>query len=220
MTYLSGEVGFEDLPRIIPIFPLAGALLLPGGHLPLHVFEPRYREMVRDSIATTRVIGMIQPRDPENRSEAPELYPIGCAGSMTAFREAEEGRYYITLKGVCRFSVIEEIEAETSYRQTLVSYAKFRSDMQPVDTRHVDRDKLMPALRNFLELYKVDVDWQTLEQVPDEALVRSLSMTCPFEPSEKQALLEAADPGARSRLVTSLIEMAVLHRPGGQERVQ
>ena len=92
--------------------------------------------------------------------------------------------------------------------------------MQPVDTRHVDRDKLMPALRSFLEHYKVDVDWETLDQVPDEALVRSLAMTCPFEPNEKQALLEAADVGARSQLVTSLIEMAVLHRPGGQERVQ
>ncbi len=220
MTDLSGEIKFEDLPRIIPIFPLAGALLLPGGNLPLHIFEPRYREMVRDAVATTRVIGMIQPRDPKTHSEAPDLYPIGCAGRVTGFRETEDGRYYLTLIGVCRFSVIEEIEADTPYRQTLVSYAKYRSDMQPVDTRHVDRDKLMPALRSFLKLYKVDVDWQTLEGVPDEALVRSLAMTCPFEPNEKQALLEAADAGARSRLVTSLIEMAVLHRPGGQERVQ
>ncbi len=219
MTHLSGEVGFEDLPRIIPIFPLPGALLLPGGHLPLHIFEPRYREMVRDSVATTRVIGMIQPRDPEDRSEAPELYPIGCVGLMTGFRETEDDRCFITLKGVCRFGVIEEIESENLYRQTLVTYAKYRTDMQPVDTRHVDREKLMPALRTFLDHYKVDVDWETLEQVPDEALVRSLAMTCPFEPSEKQALLEAADVGARSQLVTSLIEMAVLHRPGGQETV-
>ncbi len=220
MTQNSGEIGFEDLPRVIPVFPLPGALLLPGGQLPLHIFEPRYRDMVRDSIAAERIIGMIQPRDPENRVELPEIYPIGCAGRITAFRETEEGRYYITLKGICRFGVLEEIEAETSYRQTLVSYAKYRSDLQPVDTQHVDRDKLMPALRSFLELHKVDVDWETLEEVPDESLVRSLAMNCPFEPSEKQALLEAADASARSRLVTSLIEMAVLHRPDGQGRVQ
>ena len=188
--------------------------------MPLHIFEPRYREMVRDSVATTQVIGMIQPRNPETRSETPDLYPIGCAGHVTEVRETEDGRYYLKLNGVCRFSVIEEIESDTLYRQTLVSYARFRGDMQPLDNRHVDRDRLMPALRSFLKLYKVDVDWQTLEAIPDEALVRSLAMTCPFEPSEKQALLEAADPGARSRLVTSLIEMAVLHRPGGQERVQ
>lgn len=220
MTNLSGEIGFEDLPRIIPVFPLAGALLLPGGNLPLHIFEPRYRDMAHDAIATTRVIGMIQPRDPKSRGEAPDLYPIGCAGRVTEFRETEDGRYYLTLNGICRFSVLEEVDADTLYRQTLVSYSKYRGDMQPVDTRHLDRDKLMPALRNFLNLYKVDVDWQTLEAIPDEALVRSLAMTCPFEPNEKQALLEAADAGARSRLVTSLIEMAVLHRPGGQERVQ
>jgi hypothetical protein len=220
MTDLSGEVGFEDLPRVIPIFPLAGALLLPGGNLPLHIFEPRYRDMVRDSAASAKVFGMIQPRDPKSRSTAPDLYSVGCAGRITKFRESEDGRYYLTLVGVCRFSVIEEIVGDTLYRQTLVSYAKFRSDMQPVDTRYVDRDRLMPALRNFLKLHKVDVDWQTLEEIPDEALVRSLAMTCPFEPSEKQALLEAADAGARSRLVTSLIEMAVLHRPGGQARVQ
>ena len=220
MTQDSGQIGFEDLPRVIPVFPLPGALLLPGGHLPLHIFEPRYRDMVRDSIAADRIIGMIQPRDPNSRVEVPDIYPIGCAGHMTAFRETEEGRYYITLKGICRFSVLEEIEAETSYRQTLVSYSKYRGDLQPVDTRHVDRDKLMPALRSFLELHKVDVDWETLEEVPDDSLVRSLAMNCPFEPSEKQALLEAADASARSRLVTSLIEMAVLHRLGGQERVQ
>lgn len=220
MTQDAGQIGFEDLPRVIPVFPLPGALLLPGGHLPLHIFEPRYRDMVRDSIAADRIIGMIQPRDPNSRVEVPDIYPIGCAGHMTAFRETEEGRYYITLKGICRFSVLEEIEAETSYRQTLVSYSKYRGDLQPVDTRHVDRDKLMPALRSFLELHKVDVDWETLEEVPDDSLVRSLAMNCPFEPSEKQALLEAADASARSRLVTSLIEMAVLHRLGGQERVQ
>lgn len=220
MTQSSGQVGFEDLPRVIPVFPLAGALLLPGGNLPLHIFEPRYREMVRDAIASTHVIGMIQPRDPRSRSEAPELYPIGCAGRVTDCEETEDGRYNLTLHGVCRFGVVEEIETETLYRKTLVSYAKYRADMQPVDTRHVDRDKLMPALRSFLKLYKVDVDWPTLEGVPDEALVRSLAMTCPFEPNEKQALLEAEDAGARSRMVTSLIEMAVLHRPGGQERVQ
>lgn len=220
MTDLSGEVGFEDLPRVIPIFPLAGALLLPGGNLPLHIFEPRYRDMVRDAAASAKVFGMIQPRDPKSRNTAPDIYSVGCAGRITKIRESEDGRYYLTLVGVCRFSVIEEIVGDTLYRQTLVSYAKYRSDMQPVDTRHVDRDRLMPALRNFLKLHKVDVDWQTLEEIPDEALVRSLAMTCPFEPSEKQALLEAADAGARSRLVTSLIEMAVLHRPGGQARVQ
>ncbi len=220
MTHLSGDVGFEDLPRVVPIFPLAGALLLPGGQIPLHIFEPRYCDMVRDSATTTRVIGMIQPRDPEDRAEAPRIYPIGCLGGMTAFRETEDGRYFITLRGICRFSVVEEIETDSLYRQVLASYAKYRGDMQPSGDPEVDRDRLMPALRDFLESFEVEVDWETLEQVPDESLVRSLAMTCPFEPSEKQALLEAASLGERSRLLTSLIEMAILQRSDDQRRVQ
>ena len=220
MTHFSGDVGFENLPRVIPIFPLAGTLLLPGGQIPLHIFEPRYRDMVRDAAETTRVIGMIQPRDPEDTAEAPKLYPIGCIGRLTAFRETEDGRYFITLQGICRFGVVEEIETDTLYRQVLAAYAKYRSDMQPTEDPEVDRNKLMPALRQFLEAYQVDVDWETLEKVQDESLVRSLAMTCPFEPSEKQAILEAATLGERSRLVTSLIEMAVLQRPDDQRRVQ
>ncbi len=220
MNDVADDVQFADLPRVIPVFPLPGALLLPGGHLPLHIFEPRYRAMVQDALAGSRIIGMMQPRNPKQLAKVQDLYGIGCAGRVQAFRETDDGRFYITLKGVCRFSVVEELDVETPYRQTVVSYARYRADMQGGEDVPVDREKLMPALREFLNRFEVKVDWEALEKVPDDALVRSLSMMCPFEPNEKQALLEAETPGDRSTLVTALIEMAIIPEAGEETRMQ
>ena len=220
MNDIADDVQFADLPRVIPVFPLPGALLLPGGHLPLHIFEPRYRDMVQDALAGPRIIGMMQPRDPKQVAKVQDLYGIGCAGRVQAFRETDDGRYYITLKGVCRFSVVEELAAETAYRQTVVSYARYRADMLEADEVPIDREKLMPALREFLDRFEVKVDWEALEKVPDDALVRSLSMMCPFEPNEKQALLEAETPSDRGTLVTALIEMAILPESQEETRLQ
>jgi Lon protease-like protein len=201
-----------DLPRTLAIFPLAGVVLLPGGRLPLNIFEPRYLEMVRDSLTAARIIGMVQPTEPHERNQAPAVYGIGCAGRMTAFRETDDGRYLIALKGVCRFAIVEELSATTMYRQVIASYDSFGHDLEPAseDEGDVDRGRLLQALRPFLDVHKIRADWETLEKVGSSTLVTSLAMMCPFEPREKQALLEAPTLAVRSELVTNLIEMAVL----------
>jgi hypothetical protein len=214
------DVQFSDLPQVIPVFPLPGALLLPGGHMPLHIFEPRYRAMIQDVLAGPRIIGMMQPRNPNQKTKVQDLYGIGCAGRVQAFRETDDGRFYITLKGICRFAVVEELEAGTPYRQAVVTYARYRADMLPGDDVPVDREKLMPALREFLTRFEVKIDWEALEKVPDDALVRSLAMMCPFEPNEKQALLEAETPTDRGTLVTALIEMAIVPEASDETRLQ
>ncbi len=219
---ISDDTGFSDLARIIPVFPLSGVLMLPGGNLPLHMFEPRYREMVRDSIAMTRLIGMIQPRETDRESPIgePDLYNIGCVGKITSFRETDDGRYYLTLRGICRFDYVEEVPNDKLYRTALVSYAKFRADTQPVDDEKVlDRDSFLASLRSFFDRHSIDVEWETLAKVPDVPLVRSFAMTCPFEPSEKQAILEASSVAERARMVMSLIEMA-LAQPGDSRTIQ
>jgi hypothetical protein len=211
---ISDDSGFSDLPRVIPVFPLTGALLLPGGNLPLHLFEPRYREMVRDALASNRMIGMIQPRNPDTQTHEPDLYDIGCVGKIAAFRETDDGRFYISLRGQCRFAVLEEVPSDKLYRTVLVNFADYRADMLPADDdEFLDRDVFTTSLRSFFELHEVNVEWETVEQVPDGALVRSLAMTCPFEPNEKQALPEAGSAAERGRMVSSLIEMA-LRQPG------
>lgn len=207
--------GFEELPRTLPVFPLAGVLLLPGGRLPLNIFEPRYVAMVRDAMMGTQVIGMVQPVDPRSPAGRPEIYLTGCAGKISAFSETDDGRYLITLTGVCRFAIVEELTTATPYRQILASFARYRRDLSGDDPKDVDRKRLLPALRAYLDMHRIPVDWQALERTPSDLLVNSLAMICPFEPSEKQALLEAHDLTERGRVMTALIEMALLQRSSG-----
>jgi len=218
MTQFVNTPPFEDLPRTIRVFPLPGILLLPGGQLPLHLFEERYRDLIRDSIADDRMIGVMQPRNPDHNEWAPELYPIGCLGRVVSFRESEDGRYYITLAGICRFNATGEAEADTLYRRFDVDYAPYAADMEENDEGTlVERETFMPALKTFLTQYQVNVDWDALENVDDAPLIRSLAMTCPFEPSEKQAILEAASPAERAKLVAALVQMAVAATDDGDE---
>jgi Lon protease-like protein len=199
----------HDLPATIGIFPLPGALLLPRANLPLHIFEPRYRELVRDSLGRGRLIGMIQPLDPEDSADAPALFPIGCVGKMTTFRETEDGRFYITLTGISRFRVRKELAVTTLYRQVEADLSEFAADAHDTEEVTLDREKLLPVLREFFKLHTVKVDWDAIEQVPNHALVRSLAMTCPFAPRERQALLEAASQSERGKLILALLQMAV-----------
>jgi uncharacterized protein len=202
-----------ELPAAIPIFPLAGVLLLPGGKLPLHIFEPRYRDMVRDALAGPRVIGMVQPTDPRCPDPRPEVYGTGCAGRIVEDRRTEDGRYYVTLQGLCRFRIAEELPAATRYRQVRVDWTPYRADLgAPEQDSRVDRARLLPALKAYLQLSGIPADWKAVESAPGAALVNYLAMICPFAPSEKQALLEAADVGERGRVMTALIEMAVLEK--------
>lgn len=202
---------FEDLPDNLAIFPLPGALLLPRGRLPLNIFEPRYLAMVDDALGTRhRLIGMIQPTDPDCRSRHPDLYSIGCAGRITAFSETEDGRYLITLTGVSRFAIADEFPLHNGYRTIRPRWDEFRGDFREEGADGFDRPRLLNALRGFLRLHGISSDWDSIERTPDDRLITSLAMICPFSPGEKQALLESANLSDRASTMTALIEMALI----------
>ena len=207
----------ETLPHQIPVFPLAGVLLLPGRTLPLNIFEPRYLAMTRDAMAGERIIGMIQPLDPTTRVHEPAIYDVGCAGRITESGATDDGRLLIALTGICRFHVVQELARCHDYRETLVDFDRYHADLTAADDRVVDRDRLMPVLHAYLELAGVPADWQALQDAPSGALVDSLAMICPFEPSEKQALLQAPDLAERSRVIIALFEMALLQHQSGTD---
>ena len=200
-----GYVRAADLPQVIPVFPLPGAILLPRGQLPLNIFEPRYLNMVDDAMAGDRIIGMIQPQ--AGSESLPGLSPVGCAGRITSFAETSDGRYLITLTGCARFRLTAELPTQTPYRQVRADFAPFDADLAapPVDDVGLDRDTLLDALRAYLEARGLDIDWDTAETAPPEALINSLSMALPFEPPEKQALLEADSLTDRSTVLTALL---------------
>lgn len=201
----------EDLSPTLPVFPLTGVLLLPRGLLPLNIFEPRYIAMVDDALASDRLIGMIQPSDPECRARAPEIYPLGCAGRITCFEETDDGRYLITLTGLCRFRVAEELRTIRGYRRIHADWSGFPDDLsESPDQPVLDRDRLSRALSAYFQRHGISANWDAIAQTPDERLITSLSMICPFAPPEKQALLEVPTLPERAELLLSLIEMAVL----------
>ncbi|MEO3435381.1 LON peptidase substrate-binding domain-containing protein [Inquilinus sp. CAU 1745] len=218
---------FDRLSPSIPIFPLAGVLLLPRGLLPLNIFEPRYIAMVDDALSSDRMIGMVQPTTPDSGAAAPEIYPLGCAGRITSFDETDDGRYLITLTGICRFHAGAELATTRGYRRVESDWSAFRDDMKGCDMEGggcgLDRARLDAALGVYFRRHGISANWEAIKDTPDERLVTSLAMICPFDPPEKQALLEAPTPADRAELVVSLIEMAVLTpesgpEPGGESR--
>ena len=202
-----GYVKAADLPQVIPVFPLSGVLLLPRGQLPLNIFEPRYLNMVDDAMAGDRIIGMVQPTGGPQR--LPSLSPVGCAGRITSFAETSDGRYLITLTGCSRFRVMAELPVQTPYRQVRAAFAPFEPDLTapPAGEGALERHVLLDALKAYLEARGLDIDWETAETAPPEALVNSLAMALPFEPPEKQALLEADDLDDRARVLTALLRI-------------
>ncbi len=219
MTDSAGSLDFESLPRTVPLFPLAGVLLLPGGRLPLNVFEERYLAMTRDAMAGQRLIGMVQPRQPGDDRAGPPIYRIGCAGRVTSFNETDDGRFLIVLTGLCRFHIVEELAATTPYRQALVSFGRYRHDMEENDkgkgAANVDLERLVTGLRAYLTSREIEVDWKAVGARPTPTMINALAMVCPFEPSEKQAILEAADFAERCRVITALTEMALIEQSRG-----
>ena len=206
MTYR----GPDDLPNVIPVFPLPGALLLPRGQMPLNIFEPRYMAMIDDAMKSgDRLIGMIQPdaAHPESE-EKPHLYKIGCVGRVTQLAETGDGRYLIQLTGISRFRVEQEIAAPTPYRQCRVSYLPFADDfIARKGEEAVDRDALLGALTAFLKANKLKADWEGIESAPNEALVNALAMMSPYGAAEKQALLEAPDLKTRAEILVAATEI-------------
>jgi len=217
MTMGAGDTGIKGLPGIIPVFPLSGALLLPHGHLPLNIFEPRYLNMIDDSLGLGRIIGMVQPAEParEPVDEHAALFPIGCAGRIVSFEEATDGRYIIALRGLCRFELQGEVTPQNGYRRARVDYSDFTNDLTEDNSEIEDRGRLLVAVRRYLERAEIEVDWETLEDTADEALVTSLAMICPFEPREQQALLESKDLHSRGKLLASLMEMSLMESDDG-----
>ena len=208
-----------DLPDVIPLFPLPGALLLPRARLPLHLFEPRYLAMLEDALKTPqRLIGMIQPNKVPGR-EGPGLHMIGCAGRVTQFSETEDGRYMVTLSGVSRFRLTEEIEGFTPYRRARVSWTGFDRDLGPEENDPVfHREKFLEGLAQYFDSQDLQTDWDSLKEADDELLINSLSMLLGFEPEDKQALLEAPSLSTRRETLMTLIEFS-LHG-GGEDMMQ
>ena len=202
------DPGYDDLPATLPVFPLSGALLLPGGLLPLNIFEPRYLAMTEAALASDRLIGMIQPRAPEDDGPRPALFPVGCAGRITSFKETDDGRYLIALTGLCRFAVAEELPEVDGYRRVAADFARFRDDMAEPPPARVDRARLLAVVEEYFALNGITANPEALAAMDDGRLVTTLAMVCPFDPREKQALLEAADPARRSRMLVTMVEMA------------
>ena len=194
---------FRDLPAILPVFPLPGVLLLPSGQLPLNIFEPRYLKMTEDALKGSRLIGMIQPR------EKGALYDIGCAGKIIDFTETPDGRYLITLNGVCRFKIGQELEVATPYRQVRPDWSPFEEDLENVDCLNLDRKKLVTLLQSYFPTQGMECEWGKIESATDGKLITCLSMICPFDAKEKQTLLEAPCCRTRANTFMTMLEMAV-----------
>ena len=201
------EPGLSGLPTRFPVFPLSGAILLPGGNLPLNIFEPRYLQMTRDAMRTDKVIGMVQPSGEESIGGQPPIYKVGCAGRITSFAATEDGRYLITLTGVCRFELVEELTVATPYRQVTASFVRYARDFEPAPPPEKLRPCLLQALRRYFDVQEINADFAQIEAAPFDGLINSLAMICPFSPSEKQALLEAACCETRTKVLVALMEM-------------
>lgn len=211
----------SDLPDTIAVFPLPGALLLPRSRLPLHIFEPRYLQMLEDALKTPqRLIGMVQP-SPRSNPEPGEdvtLHTIGCVGRITQFSEAEDGRYMITLTGLSRYRIVREIEGFSPYRRVVVNWQGFESDLGKAEKdQGLDRESLLRLLKRYLAMQQRSTDWDALKETEDELLINSLSMLLEFDPKDKQALLEAMTLTVRRETLVTLIDFAL--RSGNAEEI-
>ncbi len=210
-----------EMPDAIPVFPLAGALLLPRRPLQLNIFEPRYLAMIDDALSGDRLIGMIQPSAGEEASDRkPELCAVGCAGRLVQFAEIGDGRCMISLHGVARFRVTGEAGSGDPYRIARVKFSDFESDFHEGEGESlVDREGLLLALRKFAEANKFRIDWDDIEQASNEALVNGLSMISPYSAKEKQALLEAADLKARAEMLVAITQMELARSSNISSRI-
>lgn len=210
---------YEDLPAIIPVFPLAGVLLLPSGKLPLNIFEKRYLAMTRDCLANGRMIGMIQPTGLSETETGPSLFPTGCVGRIINFAETDDGRYLMTLHGVIRFRITRELELVHGYRRVVPDYAPFRGDLAEADEAMDDigRARILKALQRYFHANNVSANWEAIKKMDDKTLVTTIAMSCPFESTDKQALLESESLAARGQVLAALLEMGAIAPAGDPE---
>jgi uncharacterized protein len=202
-----GKLALAEMPATLPIFPLQGVLLLPRGKLPLNIFEPRYLAMVEDALATRdKLIGMVQPLEKETRGSTQPVYPVGCAGRVASWSETEDGRYLISLTGICRFAIGEEIAVARGYRRVKAEFEPFAVDFETPSDGNIDRKRLLAGLRGYFKAEGLQADWGTIDSAPDERLVNTIAMLCPFEPEEKQTLLESAGLAERAKAMIGIVE--------------
>lgn len=209
----------SEMPSVIPVFPLAGALLLPRSEIPLNVFEPRYLAMVNDALRGHRLIGIIQPEDDQHGK--PRLHDVGCAGRITAFAEQPNGHLLITLSGVARFSIRKEVDLGHQYRSVEADFSRFENDFtEGFGEEFVNRDNLLSTLRIWLDENGLRADWDEVAKSSNEMLVNSLSMLAPYDAASKQALLEAPDLKTRAEVLIALTEMSIMRASSSSSTLQ
>jgi uncharacterized protein len=198
----------SELPPTLPVFPVAGALLLPRRPIQLTVFEPRYLSMLDDALNGERLIGMIQPKAGDDAmGTSPELCEIGCLGRIVQYAEIGDGRCFLSLLGVTRFRIAEEMPTLTPYRIVRANYAPFAEDfVEGAGEADVDRDSLLKALREFAKANDLKIDWDDINEASNETLVNSLAIMSPYGAREKQAMLEAADLKARAEILVAIAQ--------------
>ena len=210
MKFLKDYHRPADLPEILPVFPLPGALLLPRADLPLNIFESRYLEMISDALSGERIIGIIQPKDDSGEEARPDLMNVGCAGRITSYAETPDGRMLVTLTGISRFSIKSEIAVTTAYRQVVADFNPFAIDLvMDLGANEVNRPALLTAFKDYLSANNMSADWSEINAASTEVLVNTLSLLAPYPASEKQALLEAPDLKTRADVLVALTEMAL-----------
>ncbi|MGK2741742.1 LON peptidase substrate-binding domain-containing protein [Tepidicaulis sp. LMO-SS28] len=227
MSLLDRYQSETDLPESLPVFPLGGVLLLPRTQIPLNIFEPRYLEMVDAALSGSRLIGMIQPDGPGAMAEQgnpdakPPLQKVGCAGRITSYSETGDGRILITLTGISRFRLVEELPALTPFRQVRADFTPFADDLKEgLGEDQVDRAKLLDVLKRYLEHHSLKADWRAIENSGSETLVNSLCIISPYGPAEKQALLEAKTLAERNEMLVALTEMALAGEGNDSTNIQ
>jgi Lon protease-like protein len=199
---------FSDLPAEIPIFPLAGAVVMPGVQLPLNIFEPRYLNMVTDSLAADRLIGMIQPLMETDSDETPEIHRVGCAGRVTSYSETNDGRIVLVLTGVCRFEIRRELDKRRGYRRVSPGWERFALDFHEGESTLPDRGSFLASLRDYVTLRGVEIPWDDVEKMADAELVNLLCAHLPLETGDKQALIETLELSDRAQLMRGLMDMS------------
>ncbi|WP_043753699.1 LON peptidase substrate-binding domain-containing protein [Imhoffiella purpurea] len=199
---------FTDLPSDLAVFPLAGAVVMPGVQLPLNIFEPRYLNMVGDALASDHLIGMVQPTSETMAEETPEIHRVGCAGRITSYSETSDGRIVLVLTGVCRFQVRAEIEGRKGYRRASVDWERFAADYHSETQKIPDRSGFLSSLRSYCTLRGVEIPWEDLEKMSDSELINLLCAHLPLSPEDKQALIETLSTLERAALMRGLLDMA------------